>query len=62
VKAPDFWLRRSAVLAFSSPCAEALRLAPLRPLRRPPAGREEFFIRKALGWVLREVSKKDRSG
>ena len=54
----DFWIRRSAMLAL------------LRPLRR--GGGEfdrfaryadamleerEFFIRKAIGWVLRETSK-----
>jgi alkylated DNA nucleotide flippase Atl1/3-methyladenine DNA glycosylase AlkD len=60
VKDPDFWLRRSAVLAL------------LVPLRRGDGDwprfvryadrlleEKEFFIRKALGWVLREVSKKD---
>ncbi|HEX4960770.1 MAG TPA: DNA alkylation repair protein [Thermoanaerobaculia bacterium] len=59
VKDPDFWLRRSAVLAL------------LLPLRRGGGDwprfvryadrlleEKEFFIRKALGWVLREVSKK----
>ena len=59
VKDPDFWLRRSAVLAL---------LVPLRrgggdwPRFVRYADRlleeKEFFIRKALGWVLREVSKK----
>ena len=56
---PDFWIRRSAMLAL------------LRPLRRGEGDFErfagyadsmleekEFFIRKAIGWVLREVSKK----
>ena len=60
VKDPDFWLRRAAVLAL------------LLPLRRGGGDwprfvryadrlleEKEFFIRKALGWVLREVSKKD---
>jgi 3-methyladenine DNA glycosylase AlkD len=55
----DFWVRRSALLAL------------LKPLRRgegdferfaryadPMLGESEFFIRKAIGWVLREVSKK----
>ena len=55
----DFWVRRSALLA------------PLVPLRRGGGDWErfsrhadsmlhekEFFIRKAIGWVLREVSKK----
>ena len=56
---PDFWIRRSAMLAL------------LRPLRRGEGDFErfagyadamleekEFFIRKAIGWVLREVAKK----
>jgi 3-methyladenine DNA glycosylase AlkD len=55
----DFWLRRSALLAL------------LLPLRRGEGdfarfGRyadamleeKEFFIRKAIGWVLRETAKK----
>jgi O-6-methylguanine DNA methyltransferase len=59
VKDEDFWLRRSALLAL------------LLPLRRgegdwPRFARyadvllheKEFFIRKAIGWVLREVAKK----
>ena len=58
----DFWIRRSALLAL------------LRPLRRGAGdfgrfGRyadgmlaeREFFIRKAIGWVLRETSKKQPS-
>jgi len=56
---PDFWVRRSALLAL------------LLPLRRgegdfPRFGRyadalleeREFFIRKAVGWVLRETGKR----
>jgi 3-methyladenine DNA glycosylase AlkD len=56
---PDFWLRRASMLSL------------LVPLRRGGGdfhrfGRyadamldeREFFIRKAIGWVLREVSKK----
>ncbi len=55
----DFWIRRSALLAL------------LLPLRRGEGDwkrfaryadtmldEKEFFIRKAIGWVLREVSKK----
>lgn len=55
----DFWLRRAAMLAL------------LEPLRRGGGDFErfaayadgmleekEFFIRKAIGWVLREVAKK----
>jgi 3-methyladenine DNA glycosylase AlkD len=56
----NFWLRRSAMLAL------------LLPLRRGSGDwqrferyademleEKEFFIRKAIGWVLREVSKND---
>jgi 3-methyladenine DNA glycosylase AlkD len=56
----DFWIRRSALLAL---------LVPLR--RGDPAnferfagyadamlGEREFFIRKAIGWVLRETGKR----
>jgi 3-methyladenine DNA glycosylase AlkD len=55
----DFWVRRASLLAL------------LRPLRRGEGDFErfsryadsmleekEFFIRKAIGWVLRETSKK----
>ncbi len=55
----DFWLRRSAMLAL------------LRPLRAGHGDFErfaryadalldekEFFVRKAIGWVLREVAKR----
>jgi 3-methyladenine DNA glycosylase AlkD len=58
-KDDDFWLRRSAMLAL------------LRPLRRGDGDfrrfaryadrmldEREFFIRKAIGWVLRETAKK----
>jgi 3-methyladenine DNA glycosylase AlkD len=56
---PDFWVRRSALLAL------------LKPLRRGEGDfdrfaryadamldEKEFFIRKAIGWVLREVAKR----
>jgi 3-methyladenine DNA glycosylase AlkD len=55
----DFWIRRAALLAL------------LRPLRRGEGdfirfaqyadamlGDKEFFIRKAIGWVLRDTAKK----
>jgi 3-methyladenine DNA glycosylase AlkD len=55
----DFWIRRSALLAL------------LYPLRRGEGdferfsryadamlGEREFFIRKAIGWVLRETARK----
>ncbi len=60
VKDPDFWLRRSAVLALLLPLRHGGGDWP-RFVRYADRLLEEkeFFIRKALGWVLREVSKKD---
>jgi 3-methyladenine DNA glycosylase AlkD len=60
-KDPDFWIRRSAMLAL---------LVPLRqgdPAEFERFGRyadqmlseREFFIRKAIGWVLRETARKN---
>jgi len=60
VSDPYMWMRRAAVLAL---------LAGIR-VGKPDldridrfgdalTGEHEFFIRKALGWVLRELSKKD---
>lgn len=56
---PDLWVRRAALL---------VQLEPLRQTRgdfslftevaAPMLEEREFFIRKAIGWVLRETSKK----
>jgi 3-methyladenine DNA glycosylase AlkD len=54
----DFWVRRSSLLAELMPLK---RGAPFEPFaRRADAmlDETEFFIRKAIGWVLRETSKK----
>jgi 3-methyladenine DNA glycosylase AlkD len=54
----DFWVRRSSLLAELMPLKH---WAPFEPFaRRADAMLEEteFFIRKAIGWVLRETSKK----
>jgi 3-methyladenine DNA glycosylase AlkD len=55
---PDFWIRRSSLLAELRPLRAGGDLAPF--LRRADAMLEEkeFFIRKAIGWVLREAGKK----
>ncbi len=55
---PDFWIRRSSLLAELMPLKHGAPMAPF--LRRADAMLEEkeFFIRKAIGWVLREVGKK----
>jgi 3-methyladenine DNA glycosylase AlkD len=57
---PDFWIRRSAMLALLVP----LRRGDPEPFRRFARYADqmledrEFFIRKAIGWVLRETAKK----
>ena len=58
-KDEDFWVRRAALLAEH----DALRagggdFALWSRLAAPMLDEREFFIRKAIGWVLREVSKK----
>ena len=58
-KDQDFWVRRAALLAEH----DALRagggdFALWSRLAAPMLEEREFFIRKAIGWVLREVSKK----
>jgi len=68
---PDFWLRRSALLALLGPLAKeggdaAGRGASAnaekwrRWVRYADAmlDEREFFVRKAIGWVLREVGKR----
>ncbi|MFJ9643961.1 DNA alkylation repair protein [Streptomyces sp. NPDC101206] len=58
--APDFWLRRSALLALL-PAIRAGRPDLDRLTRYADAlvDEREFFLRKALGWVLRETSTRD---
>src|SRR5439155_11536208 len=58
-KDKDFWVRRTALLAEH----DALRagegdFALWSRLAASMLDEREFFIRKAIGWVLREVSKK----
>ncbi len=55
---PDFWVRRSSLLAELKPLKQGADLEPF--LRRADLmlDEKEFFIRKAIGWVLREVAKK----
>ncbi len=54
-----FWVRRASLLALH----DALRAGRgnfelFAELAAPMVDEREFFIRKAIGWVLREVSKK----
>ncbi len=55
----DFWVRRTALLAQ----LDALRagggdFALFAELAVPMLGEKEFFIRKAIGWILRDTSRK----
>lgn len=58
---PDFWVRRASMLALLIP----LRRGDLSEWDRfagyasAMIEEKEFFIRKAIGWILREVSKKN---
>ena len=55
----NFWVRRTALLAQLRPLShEAGDFALFARLAAPMLEEREFFIRKAIGWVLREVSKK----
>jgi 3-methyladenine DNA glycosylase AlkD len=56
----DFWIRRSALLTL----LPGIRRGGLDHERferyaTPMLTEREFFIRKAIGWVLREAAKKD---
>jgi len=58
-KQQNFWIRRTALLAQLTTLKRGEGDWPL--FTRLAAGmlhEKEFFIRKAIGWVLREVSKK----
>lgn len=54
----NFWLQRSALL-FQLKYKKDTDTRLLFNLIERLAGEDEFFIRKAIGWVLREYSKTD---
>lgn len=55
----DFWVRRVALLALLAPLRRGGGDFPRFARYADPMLEErEFFIRKAIGWVLREVGKK----
>ncbi len=55
----DFWVRRTALLAqLDTLRAGEGDFALFAALAVPMLGEKEFFIRKAIGWVLRETSKR----
>jgi 3-methyladenine DNA glycosylase AlkD len=55
----DFWLRRAAMLALLIPLRRGGGDWPrFTRYAEEMLEEKEFFIRKAIGWILREVSKK----
>ena len=55
----DFWMRRAALLRHLKPLAAGEGdFGAFSSIADPMLGEDEFFIRKAIGWVLRETSKK----
>jgi 3-methyladenine DNA glycosylase AlkD len=54
----DFWIRRSSLLAELRPLRAGTDLAPFLRRADRMLDEKEFFIRKAIGWVLREVGKR----
>jgi 3-methyladenine DNA glycosylase AlkD len=56
----DFWVRRSALLAQLLGIRRGEPDLPrFTRYAEPMLAEREFFIRKAIGWVLREISKHD---
>ena len=56
----DFWLRRAALLALIRGIrAGEPDLARIERFSDALLAEKEFFIRKAIGWLLRELAKKD---
>jgi 3-methyladenine DNA glycosylase AlkD len=56
----DFWVRRSALLSLLRGIrAGRADLSRFTRYAEPMLTEKEFFIRKAIGWVLREISRRD---
>jgi len=53
----DFWVRRSSLLAELKPIRRDAPLDRFLARANLMLDEREFFIRKAIGWILREVSK-----
>jgi 3-methyladenine DNA glycosylase AlkD len=56
-KDQDFWVRRSALLAQIKPLKQGAPFARFGGYADAMLDEKEFFIRKAIGWVLRETAK-----
>jgi 3-methyladenine DNA glycosylase AlkD len=55
---PDFWVRRAALLAWLRPLRHGAPSARFLAYADGMLEEREFFIRKAIGWVLRELGKR----
>jgi 3-methyladenine DNA glycosylase AlkD len=57
----DFWIRRSALLALLVPLrrGDATHFERFARYADAMLDEREFFIRKAIGWVLRETGKRE---
>jgi 3-methyladenine DNA glycosylase AlkD len=53
----DFWVRRAALLSQLRPLRDGAPLDRFARYADAMLGEREFFIRKAIGWVLREAGK-----
>jgi 3-methyladenine DNA glycosylase AlkD len=54
----SFWIRRSALLAMILPLRQGAAFDTFAGYADGMLDEKEFFIRKAIGWVLRETSKR----
>ena len=54
----DFWVRRASLLAELRPIRRGATLDRFLARAEPMLEEREFFIRKAIGWVLREAGKR----
>jgi 3-methyladenine DNA glycosylase AlkD len=54
----NFWIRRSALLAMLLPLKQGAAFDTFAGYADTMLEEREFFIRKAIGWVLRETSKR----
>ncbi|AIY00713.1 hypothetical protein ART_1114 [Arthrobacter sp. PAMC 25486] len=55
---PNFWFRRAAIIA-QLPAKGATDVQLLRDVIEPNLADREFFIRKAIGWALRQHARTD---
>jgi 3-methyladenine DNA glycosylase AlkD len=55
---PDFWVRRAALLSNLGDARAGRTVERFFSYADSMLGEREFFIRKAIGWVLREAGKR----